>query len=101
LYFVVFLLTIKKKGVKRHYLDKENELRKAAKDPQKRDPYEAVERLKAHKPKVQPATTKKMLAMMDKLKEEREERERRLWEKKEDDQRRWEKYHKVVLYKNF
>jgi len=76
-------------------LNVENQSRKAAKDPNKRDPFESVAKLKSIKPKLQPATTKKTLALMDKRKEEREERERREMQKKVDEYLRYEKYHKM------
>jgi len=83
------------KGVTREYLDKDNFYKKAAKDDGKRDPFESVERLKNIKPKYQPPTTKKMVAMMDKLKVEREEREKRYEDKLRSDQERLERYQKM------
>ena len=78
-------------------MNADNQMKKAAKDQFKRDPFEAVAKLKAMKPKLQPATTKKMLAMMDKLREDREEAEMRKMMKKMEDENRAAKYKKVRL----
>lgn len=43
----------------------------------KRDPFEAVEKLKNTQPKIQPSTTMKMVALTDLRKKEREEKEKR------------------------
>ena len=73
-------------------------MKKAAKDSYRRDPLEAAERLKMQKPKIQPATTKKMLAMVDKLKKDREEREMRIIRKKQEEQERLTRYLKVIAF---
>jgi hypothetical protein len=85
-----------KKGAKRDYLDIENQYKKAAKDDlTKKDPFEAVRRLKETKPKYQPPTTKKMVALMDKLKQEREEKEAKAEKLRQEDQEREDRYKKM------
>ena len=76
-------------------MDVENQYRKAAKDDLKEDPFAAVERLKNIKPKVQPPTTKKMVAMMDKLKKEREDKQKMLESKQQEDEERESRYKRV------
>ena len=87
-----------KKGVTRDYLDLDNQYKKAAGDDlTKKDPFEAVRKLKEQKPKYQPPTTKKMVAMMDKLKQEREDKEKEVEKKLKEDEERQDRYHKVIL----
>lgn len=86
-----------KKGVQRDYLDIENKYRKAAKDDARRDPFESVRKLKETKPKMQPHTTKKMIALADLRKKEREEKQRKAEQIEKEDEERKAKYHKVII----
>ena len=54
----------------------------------RRDPFEAVEKLKSIQPKYQPPTTKKMAALLDLRKKEREEKERKYQQKVREQEER-------------
>lgn len=69
-------------------MDIENQYLKHTKDEMKRDPFEAVEKLKSIQPKYQPPTTKKMVALLDLRKKEREEKERRYQQKVKEQEER-------------
>jgi len=71
--------------------------KKAAKDENKRDPFESVKKLKATKPKVQPHTTKKMIALSDLRKKEREEKQRKIEQLEKEEEERKARYQKVFF----
>lgn len=84
-----------KKGVMRDYLDVENQYKKAAKDETRRDPFESVRKLKSIKPKMQPHTTKKMIALSDLRKKEREEKQRKAEQLEKEEEERRQRYQKM------
>lgn len=79
----------------REYLDVENQYKKAAKDETRRDPFESVRKLKEIKPKLQPHTTKKMIALIDQRKKEREEKQRKEEQLLKEEEERKARYIKV------
>jgi len=77
------------KGVARTYLGHED------RNEAKEDPIEVARRVTEAKPKIQPQTTKKMIALSEQRKREREENRRKIEQIEKEDEERKSRYQKV------
>ncbi len=77
------------KGVARTYLDHED------RNGPKEDPVEVARRVTGAKPKIQPQTTKKMIALGEQRKKEREENQRKIEQLEKEDEERKSRYQQM------